>query len=160
MAEPVSSATGGYWAGKIAYAIGGFLGGASTALFWQPARLREHGKMVAVGAMMVVPCLSAAMLGVMVARHLGQNEADLDVGLAIGWLIGLGTIFVCAITANWFRGHERSNIVEVARDVRVGVRDIQKGTKMAKKPVKKATHKGGKRDVLPRASSSQPMNQR
>ena len=50
MAEPVSSATGGYWAGKIAYAIGGFLGGASTALFWQPARLREHGKMVAVGA--------------------------------------------------------------------------------------------------------------
>jgi hypothetical protein len=161
MAEPASSATGGFLVGKLAYALGGFVGGLTTSMFWTPQRLRDHGKLAAGGIMVAAPTLAAAFTGVSVARRFGLNEQDLDVGLALGWVIGLLTIFCIAVLANFFRERESSDIISVARDVRTGVDKIRKGTEMAKKPAKKPARKaGGRKDILTKASSSQPMNQR
>jgi hypothetical protein len=160
MAEPASSATGGFLVGKLAYALGGFVGGLTTSMFWTPQRLKDHGKLAAGGIMVAAPTLAAAFTGVSVARRFGLNEQDLDVGLALGWAIGLLTIFLVAVLANFFRERESSDIISVARDVKAGVQDL-KGKPMAKKPAKKPARKaGGRKDVLTKASSSAPMNQR
>lgn len=160
MAEPASATTGGFLVGKLAYALGGFVGGLTTSMFWTPQRLKDHGKMAAGGVMVAVPTLAAAFLGVTIARRVGMSEADVETGLALGYVIGLLSIFLIAVLSNFFRERQHTDILTVAADVKSGLDKIRKGESMAKKPTKKATRKGGKRDVLPKASSSQPLSQR
>jgi hypothetical protein len=116
--EPSSTAASGYAASKVAFILGGFIGGLMLSPFWQPAVLREKGRLMAAAATGGIAVGSSFVLGGMVARAAGLNGNDIDVALSIGAGIGITAVFALNAVANWFRKKENADIMEVAAEVR------------------------------------------
>lgn len=101
--------------------------------FWQPAVLREKGRLMAAAATGGIAVGSSFVLGGAVAHAAGLDGQDLDVALSIGAAIGILSVFALNAVANYFRKKESADIMEVAAEVR----SMTNSKPAAKRPVDK-----------------------
>ena len=127
--EPTTTAASGVLLSKWLYGLAGLFGATSVAFFWQPKKLREHGKLTAGAIVGGLGAVAPVMLGAIIARYFGYDETNPDVALAIGYIGGASSIGVIGMIAAFFEKREGKDIVEVAQEVRSAV---------AEKPVRKA----------------------
>jgi hypothetical protein len=108
----------GFEMSKLMSGISGLFGGVAVSIFWQPKKIREHGKF-AGGA--IIGALSfgfAYVLGGAVARLLNMSMANPDNALAIGTVIGALAVGVVSFVAQWLEKREGQDIAEVIREVK------------------------------------------
>ncbi len=114
--EPVTS--GGFVLSKWLYAVAGLFGATSVSFFWQPKKLKEHGKLTAGAIVGGLGAVAPVMLGAVIARYFGFNETNPDVALAIGYLGGAVSVGVIGMSASFFEKREGRDIIEVADEMR------------------------------------------
>lgn len=130
--EPASTGGTGFLAGKLLSAIAGMIGGLSLSVFWQPEKIRQHGKLAAGAIVGGISVGGSVALGGMVAKYLGLEMDNMDTALGIGFMMGLVSVGVINFLANFFDKREGADILEVAREVKQNA-----GTKSAsRKPTK------------------------
>ena len=140
--EPTSSTIGGYFISKVALMVSGLFGGLSVAFFYQPSKLREKGKLTAGAIIGSIAVSTAFALGGVIAALMGVSLKDIDIALGLGWVIGLLSVGLVAMVANYLEKREHRDILEVVKEVK----DVAQGKEPASRkpaakraPAKKAT---------------------
>ena len=131
MTEPVSSAASGFALGKALTAVAGFFGGLSVSSFWQPKKLHQYGKLAAGAIIGGIAVAASITLGGIVSHYMGIDINNSDSSLAVGYVIGVLSVFVLSILVNFFEKREDKDIFEVASDVR------SMGKEFKSKPLKR-----------------------
>ena len=131
MTEPVSSAASGFALGKALTAVAGFFGGLSVSFFWQPKKLHQYGKLAAGAIIGGIAVAASITLGGIVSHYMGIDVNNSDSSLAVGYVIGVLSVFVLSILVNFFEKREDKDIFEVASDVR------SMGKEFKSKPLKR-----------------------
>jgi len=103
---------------KIASVISGILGSLSISMFWVPKRLKERGGFIAGAIISGISSISALLLTGFVIKLLGYNEGDMDATLSIGYVIGLISVALVGMIANFFREHEEDSIDTVIDEIK------------------------------------------
>lgn len=119
MPEPISTATAGtgFVVGKVLSALAGLIGGLSVSVFWQPEKIKQHGKLAAGAIIGGISVGGSFTLGGMVAKYLGMDFADMDTALGIGFVVGVASVGLINFIANFFDHREKDDILEVAKEV-------------------------------------------
>lgn len=120
--EPTSTAAGGFAISKLMSGVAGLFGGVAIAIFWQPAKLKQHG-LLAGGA--IIGAMSfgfSYIFGGAVAGLLGMNMSNPDNALAVGAIIGSVAVAVVSFVATWLEKREGKDIAEVVREIRKEVK--------------------------------------
>lgn len=125
MTEPVSSAASGFAIGKALTAIAGFFGGLSVSFFWQPKKLHQYGKLAAGAIVGGIAVAASITLGGIVSHYIGIDVNNADAALAVGYVIGVMSVFVLSILVNFFEKKEDKDIFEVASDVKSMSRNLR-----------------------------------
>jgi hypothetical protein len=143
--EPTSSTIGGFYISKLALMLSGLLGGLSVSFFYQPAKIKEKGRLTAGAIIGGIAVAAAVALGGIVATVLGLSMRDIDVALGLGWLIGLLSVGLVTWAANLLEKNEKKDLLQVVQEVR----DVAQGKEPApRKPAaKKAPAKKKAADV-------------
>ena len=131
MTEPVSSAASGFALGKALTAVAGFFGGLSVSFFWQPKKLHQYGKLAAGAIIGGIAVAASITLGGIVSHYMGIDINNSDSSLAVGYVIGVLSVFVLSVLVNFFEKREDKDIFEVASDVR------SMGKEFKSKPLKR-----------------------
>jgi hypothetical protein len=116
--EPTSAAGSGYVVTKVMSAVAGLIGGLSLAVFWQPEKIRAHGKMAAGAIIGGISVGGSVALSGIVAKQLGLDMTNADTALGLGFLMGLISVGIINFLANFFDKREKADILDVAREVR------------------------------------------
>ena len=116
--EPTTSTLGGYVISKTALMVSGFFGGLSVAFFYQPAKIRERGTLTAGAIIGSIAVSTAFALGGVVAALLGVDVNDLDIALGLGWVIGLLSVGLVSMVANYLEKREHQDILEVVKEAK------------------------------------------
>lgn len=137
MPEPISTATAGtgFVVGKGLSALAGLIGGLSVSVFWQPEKIKQHGKLAAGAIIGGISVGGSFTLGGMVAKYLGMDFADMDTALGIGFMVGVASVGLINFIANFFDNHEKDDILEVTKEVN------QARKRVAAKPKPRASRK-------------------
>jgi len=98
--------------------IAGFFGGLSISFFWQPKKLHQHGKLAAGAIIGGISVAAAFALGGVVANQLGININEADTALGIGYCIGVLSVGVISLIANFFDKREGQDILQVAQELK------------------------------------------
>jgi len=104
--------------GKLLTGIAGFFGGLSISFFWQPKKLHQHGKLAAGAIIGGISVAAAFALGGVVANQLGVNINEADTALGIGYCIGVLSVGVISLIANFFDKREGQDILQVAQELK------------------------------------------
>lgn len=128
MTEPVSSAVGGFAIGKALTAIAGFFGGLSVSFFWQPKKLHQYGKLAAGAIIGGIAVAASITLGGIISHYMGVDVNNSDAALAIGYVIGVMSVFVLSILVNFFEKKEGKDIFEVASEMKSMKNNFGKNT--------------------------------
>lgn len=115
MSEPVST---GFAIGKLLSGIAGFFGGLSISFFWQPKQLHQHGKLVAGAIVGGISVAASFALGGVAAHYLGLNINEADTALGIGYCIGVLSVGLISLVANFFDNREGQDILQVAKELK------------------------------------------
>lgn len=127
MPEPITTTTGtGFIIGKALSAFAGLIGGLSISVFWQPEKIKQHGRLAAGALIGGISVGGAFTLGGLVARYLGLDLADMDTALGIGFVIGVTSVGLINFIANFLERRESRDILEVVGEVREAKRRIAK----------------------------------
>ena len=118
MAEPITGIAGSLSVGKLLTGIAGFFGGLSISFFWQPKKLHQHGKLAAGAIIGGISVAAAFALGGVVANQLGVNINEADTALGIGYCIGVLSVGVISLIANFFDKREGQDILQVAQELK------------------------------------------
>jgi len=141
MAEPITTTTGtGFIIGKALSALAGLIGGLSISVFWQPEKIKQHGRLAAGALIGGISVGGAFTLGGLVARYLGLDLADMDTALGIGFVIGVTSVGIINFIANFLERRESRDILEVVGEVREAKRRITKPT--PRRPTKRGAKNG------------------
>lgn len=116
MAEPTIGST--FVIGKLMSAFAGFFGGLSVSFFWQPKKLHQYGRLAAGAIIGGIAVAAAFALGGVVAKHLGVDINEADTALGIGYCIGVLSVGVISLLANFFDRREDHDILQVAGELR------------------------------------------
>jgi hypothetical protein len=130
--EPTTSTIGGFYISKLALMLSGLLGGLSVSFFYQPAKIKEKGRLTAGAIIGGIAVSAAVALGGVVAALLGVSMQDIDIALGLGWVIGLLSVGLVSWVANYLEKREHQDIVQVVQEAR----DVAQGKEPA--PVKPA----------------------
>ena len=118
MGEPISSAIGGgVVASKIFSGLSGLFGGITLTLFWQSKRLQSYSKFIAGAITGSVSVTAAISLTGILASYLNLASTNLDVALGIGYLVGMLSVGVVTLLANFFDKREDKDLLEVVKEV-------------------------------------------
>jgi hypothetical protein len=132
--EPTTSTIGGFYISKLALMLSGLLGGLSVSFFYQPAKIKEKGRLTAGAIIGGIAVAAAVALGGIVATILGLSMRDIDVALGLGWLIGLLSVGLVTWAANLLEKNEKKDLLQVVQEVR----DVAQGKEPdPKKPAAK-----------------------
>lgn len=118
MPEPVSTAATSFALSKVYYGLAGLFGGAALSFFWQPAKLKQHGKIAAGVIIGGISVGSSVIFGGALAIYLGMTPNDANVALAIGGGVGTSSIAIISFLANFFSKRENNDLLEVAKEVK------------------------------------------
>lgn len=118
MGEPISTIGSSLSAGKALTGIAGFFGGLSISFFWQPKKLHQHGKLAAGAIIGGIAVAAAFALGGVVAKQLGVDINEADTALGIGYCIGVLSVGVISLVANFFDKRENQDILQVAQELK------------------------------------------
>ena len=118
MAEPASTTIGGFFVFKIASGIAAVFGAMSMYSFWQPKRIAQLGRTVAFMVVCGMGGASGVMLTGGIALYLGLDRDSIDVGLSLGFLSGMFSLFIISLVANFARAREDKDLLEVVAEVR------------------------------------------
>ena len=116
--EVVQNIVESYPLGKLLTGIAGFFGGLSISFFWQPKKLHQHGKLAAGAIIGGISVAAAFALGGVVANQLGVNINEADTALGIGYCIGVLSVGVISLIANFFDKREGQDILQVAQELK------------------------------------------
>jgi ethanolamine transporter EutH len=126
--EPVSGAASGFAIGKALTAIAGFFGGLSVSFFWQPKKLHQYGKLAAGAIIGGIAVAASITLGGIISHYIGVDVNNSDFALAVGYVIGVLSVFVLSILVNFFEKKEDKDIFEVASEIRSMQKNPAKGS--------------------------------
>jgi hypothetical protein len=130
--EPTSTGATGFILSKIFYGIAGLFGGVTLSFFWQPARLRKHGRVAAGAIVGGASVFCAVVFGGALSIFLGLDPHDANIALAIGGGVGILSVGIISFLANFFDKREHHDIVEVVQEIKA----VATGTKSA--PVRRS----------------------
>lgn len=116
MPEPITTGTS-FLIGKALSALAGLIGGLSISVFWQPEKIKQHGKLAAGAIIGGISVGGSFTLGGLVAKYLGMDFADMDTALGIGFVVGVASVGIVNFIANFFDHREKDDILEVAQEV-------------------------------------------
>jgi hypothetical protein len=121
-------------------ALAGLFGGLSVSFFWQPRKLHERGKLTAGVIIGSVSTAAAFALGGLIADKLNLNFSKADDALGIGYAVGILSVGVISLLANFFDKREDQDIVQVVKDLRqnTGTKSKNASTSNPKTRVSKA----------------------
>ena len=98
-------------------AIAGLFGGISISFFWQPKKLLQRSRIMAVAIISSISMSAAFALGGLVAMRLRIDLSQTDIALGLGYLVGACSIGVITWLANLFSHYEQQDIVEVTQQI-------------------------------------------
>jgi hypothetical protein len=144
MAEPMSTAAGGFAISKIYYAIPALFVSLVVVFLRNKPTFKNHGRM-ATGAIVGGSAVGfSVVFGGALAVWLGMDPQDANIAMAIGGAIGLFSFTLVKVIVNFFDRMEDKDIVEVAAEVRGMVtgnapqrREVAEIPKPAPAPAKK-----------------------
>jgi hypothetical protein len=116
--EPTSTAASGFAISKIYYALAGLFGGTALSFFWMPEKLRQHSKLAAGAIVGGISVGSAVIFGGIVAIKLGMNPDDANTALAIGGGVGIVSVAIISLLANFFDKREKKDLLEVIKELK------------------------------------------
>ena len=137
MSDPISGMASSFAIGKALTAIAGFFGGLSVSFFWQPKKLHQYGRLSAGAIIGGIAVGASFTLGGFIATYLGMDINQADSALAIGYIVGVMSVFVLSILVNFFEKKEDKDILEVANDMQKTVRGIKLKPQAKKSKVRK-----------------------
>lgn len=137
MSDPISGMASSFAVGKALTAIAGFFGGLSVSFFWQPKKLHQYGRLAAGAIIGGIAVGASFTLGGFIAAYLGMDINQADSALAIGYVVGVMSVFVLSILVNFFEKKEDKDILEVASDMQKTVRGIKLKPQARKSKVRK-----------------------
>ena len=139
--EPTTTAAGGFALSKGLAALAGLFGGLSVSFFWQPKKLHAHGKLAAGAIVGGIAVGASFTLGGLVISWTGLDPDHVDAALGIGYLVGVLSVGIVGLLANFFEKREAKDILEVANEIKTApiVKAIRKST-----PVKRASKRSTK----------------
>lgn len=118
MVDPLSTTASGFAITKLYYALAGLFGGFVLAFFWQPAKLKAHGRMAAGAIIGGISVGCAVIFGGATAVFLGMNPNDANIALAVGGAIGLVSVAIISLLANFFDKRENEDLLEVLKELK------------------------------------------
>lgn len=137
MSDPISGMASSFAVGKALTAIAGFFGGLSVSFFWQPKKLHQYGRLAAGAIIGGIAVGASFALGGFIASYMGMDINQADSALAIGYVVGVMSVFVLSILVNFFEKKEDKDILEVASDMQKSIRGIRSNVKTKPKRAKK-----------------------
>jgi zinc transporter ZupT len=137
MSDPISGMASSFAVGKALTAIAGFFGGLSVSFFWQPKKLHQYGRLAAGAIIGGIAVGASFTLGGFIASYMGMDINQADSALAIGYVVGVMSVFVLSILVNFFEKKEDKDILEVASDMQKSIRGIQSNVRNKPKRAKK-----------------------
>lgn len=126
-----------YLWGKIYASISALLGGLFMAVFFMPKKLSERGKLAAgvmVGGMSTT--CGFIFVGIL-ANVLGMDATQLDVGLPLGFIIGMMSLSVITWMSNFLSKRENADILDVIDEVKSRRPAAKKAVRKVRAGVKK-----------------------
>lgn len=140
-----SAIASGFAISKIYYALAGLFGGYMLSFFWQPAKLKGHGRLGAGAIIGGISVGSAVIFGGALSIFLGLDPNDANIALAVGGGIGIVAVAIVSLLANFFDKREGSDLLEVVQEIRsVGVKKPTRKPAAKKVAAKKVTKKAAK----------------
>jgi zinc transporter ZupT len=137
MSDPISGIASSFAVGKALTAIAGFFGGLSVSFFWQPKKLHQYGRLAAGAIIGGIAVGASFTLGGFIASYMGMDINQADSALAIGYVVGVMSVFVLSILVNFFEKKEDKDILEVASDMQKSIRGVRSSVRNKPKRVKK-----------------------
>ena len=137
MSDPISGIASSFAVGKALTAIAGFFGGLSVSFFWQPKKLHQYGRLAAGAIIGGIAVGASFTLGGFIASYMGMDINQADSALAIGYVVGVMSVFVLSILVNFFEKKEDKDILEVASDMQKSIRGIRSNVRNKPKRAKK-----------------------
>jgi len=137
MSDPISGIASSFAVGKALTAIAGFFGGLSVSFFWQPKKLHQYGRLAAGAIIGGIAVGASFTLGGFIASYMGMDINQADSALAIGYVVGVMSVFVLSILVNFFEKKEDKDILEVASDMQKSIRGVRSNVKNKMKRTKK-----------------------
>lgn len=137
MSDPISGMASSFAVGKALTAIAGFFGGLSVSFFWQPKKLHQYGRLAAGAIIGGIAVGASFTLGGFIASYMGMDINQADSALAIGYVVGVMSVFVLSILVNFFEKKEDKDILEVASDMQKSIRGVRSNVRNKPKRVKK-----------------------
>jgi ethanolamine transporter EutH len=137
MSDPISGIASSFAVGKALTAIAGFFGGLSVSFFWQPKKLHQYGRLAAGAIIGGIAVGASFTLGGFIASYMGMDINQADSALAIGYIVGVMSVFVLSILVNFFEKKEDKDILEVASDMQKSIRGVRSNVRNKPKRVKK-----------------------
>jgi len=137
MSDPISGIASSFAVGKALTAIAGFFGGLSVSFFWQPKKLHQYGRLAAGAIIGGIAVGASVTLGGFIASYMGMDINQADSALAIGYVVGVMSVFVLSILVNFFEKKEDKDILEVASDMQKSIRGVRSNVKNKMKRTKK-----------------------
>jgi zinc transporter ZupT len=137
MSDPISGIASSFAVGKALTAIAGFFGGLSVSFFWQPKKLHQYGRLAAGAIIGGIAVGASFTLGGFIASYMGLDINQADSALAIGYVVGVMSVFVLSILVNFFEKKEDKDILEVASDMQKSIRGVRSNVRNKPKRVKK-----------------------
>ena len=137
MSDPISGIASSFAVGKALTAIAGFFGGLSVSFFWQPKKLHQYGRLAAGAIIGGIAVGASFTLGGFIASYMGMDINQADSALAIGYVVGVMSVFVLSILLNFFEKKEDKDILEVASDMQKSIRGVRSNVRNKPKRAKK-----------------------
>jgi hypothetical protein len=123
---------------KIYYGLAAMFSGYALSFFWQPAKLRNHGRLAAGAIIGGISVGTAVIFGGGLAVYLGMNPNDANTALAVGGSIGIVAVAIISLLANFFDKRENHDLLEVVHEVTTRKAPAKK---VARKAVKRVSKK-------------------
>jgi len=137
MSDPISGMASSFAVGKALTAIAGFFGGLSVSFFWQPKKLHQYGRLAAGAIIGGIAVGASFTLGGFIASYMGMDINQADSALAIGYVVGVMSVFVLSILVNFFENKEDKDILEVASEMQKSIRGVRSNVRNKPKRAKK-----------------------
>ena len=118
--EPTTS---GFAITKLITGIAGIFGGIAIAIFWQPKKIKEQGKLAAGAIIGALSFGFSFAFGGILANFIGIDLSNPDNAMAVGVFIGAIAVGVVSYVAKWLENREGKDIGEVIKEVKADIKE-------------------------------------